>query len=179
MDASLVVITLAIVGLTAFLSFVTALKYGMSNPFARMRLIMTAFFAFIVATLTFAFWRYTFASLPYTVPAFLVGVAMGYVVGVREAERRLAAEGLSHYISHFAHIHIEDLKELRWWSLINFYTVMGALLLINFVGLSTVIFDGRESWAIATCVFGAFLIGTIVPYLVHLWSTNAASQLAK
>ena len=79
-------------------------------------------------------------------------------------------------MEHFAHIHLGDIAQLQWWALINFYTVMAALLLINLVGLSTVIFEGRESWALATCAVGAFLLGSIAPYLAHLWSLPAGKQ---
>jgi hypothetical protein len=161
---------LAIIGLTVFLIYVTALKYVIGSPFVRTRLIMTSFFVFIVVTLTISFWQYALVSLKFTVPTALVGMLVGYVVGVREAERKLMAQGIEHYLEHFAHVHIMDLQKLHWWSLINFYSIMGGLLLINLVGLSTVIFKGRESWAIATCAVGAFLLGSIVPYLVHLWS---------
>ncbi len=174
--ATATTITLILAGLTVFLVFSAALKYTELSNFARMRLIMTAFFFFIVATLTAAFWHYTLASLPYTIPAALIGALVGYVVGVREAERRLMAHGFEHYLEHFAHIHSTDLQQLKWWSLINFYSVMGALVLINLVGLSTVIFAGHESWALATCAVGAFLLGTIVPYLMHLWTLTAANE---
>ena len=85
-------------------------------------------------------------------------------------------EGFENYVEHFAHVHLADVTKLQWWSLVNFYSVTGALLLINFVGLSTVIFAGSETWAIATCVFGAFLIGTVAPYIIHLWSIRAAQN---
>ena len=85
-------------------------------------------------------------------------------------------QGIEEYMEHFAHIHFHDIKSLTWWSFINFYSVMGALLLINLVGLSNVIFEGAELWAITTSIFGAFLIGTIVPYLAHLWSIKARHQ---
>lgn len=161
--------TVVIVGLTLFLIYITALKYVIQSPFVRTRLIMTSFFVFIVTTLTISFWEYALVSLKFTIPATLVGALVGYVVGVREAERKMMVQGLEHYIEHFAHVHVTDLQKLHWWSLVNFYSVMGGLLLINLVGLSTVIFKGRESWAIATCVVGAFLLGSIAPYLVHLW----------
>lgn len=163
-------IIIAILVLTLFLTYITGLKYAVTDTFTRTRLNMTSFFLFIVATLTISFWPYALASVPYTAPAALLGVIIGYVVGVREAERKLMMLGLNNYLEHFAHIHIKDLKELRWWSIVNFYSVMGALLLINLVGFSNVILKGKESWVITTCAVGAFLLGTIVPYLLHLWS---------
>ncbi len=166
-----VIVVLAV--LTLFLSYTLVLKYAVQNRFVRTRLVMTSFFCFIVVTLTVSFWQYTLATLPFTIPATLGGIVVGYVVGVREAERKLAMQGLNYYMEHFAHVHLDDVAEFNWWSLINFYSVMGGLLLINLVGLSNVIFGGAEKWAILTSVVGAFLLGTIVPYLIHLWSISA------
>ncbi len=166
-------ISIAVALLALFLVLSTALKYAVRDNFHRTRLIMTLFFFFIIITLTMAFWRYTLASLPSTIPAALAGVALGYVAGVREAQRKLMEQGVEFYREHFHHVHFMDIQNLSWWSVINFYSVMGALVLINLVGLSTVFFVGRESWAIASCVVGALLLGSLVPYLVHLWSLPA------
>lgn len=176
MDTLSLTIVAAIAVLTVFLLFISALRYAIPDSFVRTRLIMTIFFCFIVVTLTLSFWRYTLQSLAFTIPALLVGMIVGHFVGVKAAQERLMIEGAEHYVEHFAHVHFENIAKLQWWSLINFYSVMGALLLINFVGLSTVIFAGAEDWAIATCVFGAFLIGTIAPYIIHLWSIKAAQN---
>lgn len=170
-ETSTIIFSLAI--LVLFLSYITGLKYVIENHFVRTRLIMTSFLVFVVITLTASFWRYTLDSLPFTVPALAVGAFIGYVIGVRAERAKLDAVGIQYYLEHFAHIHVSDLKALSWWSIINFYSVMGGLVLINLVGLSTVIFAGRESLAIATCAVGAFLVGTLVPYIVHLWSVKA------
>jgi hypothetical protein len=167
LPASIIVV---IAVLTVFLVFITALKYAVQDNFTRMRLMMTAYFCFIVTTLTISFWEFFFATLPYTVPAGAAGVALGYLVGVRTAEAKLAAQGLAHYVEHFAHIHAHELQALNWWSVINFYSVMSALLLINLVGLTTVLLHNLKPMALVTSAFGAFLIGSIVPYLIHLWS---------
>ena len=167
-------ITLVIALLTVFLCFVVGLRYADISNFMRTRLVMTSFFLFIVATLTISFWEYRIASLPYTVPAALLGLLLGYLLGVRTEQQKLRVAGIEHYMEHFAHVHLYDLTSLNWWSVINFYTVMGGLLLINLVGLSTVIFGGDAQSAIRTSMVGAFLLGTIVPYLVHLWSIRAA-----
>jgi hypothetical protein len=143
----------------------------MSN-FARTRLVMTAFFFFIVCTLTVSFSNYTTATLPYTVPAFFAGILLGYYFGVQAAEQKLKAQGLEHYLEHFAHVHFKDIATLNWWSVVNFYTVMGGLVLINLVGASTVLFHSAEYTVVRTSAVGAFLLGTIVPYLLHLWSIN-------
>ncbi len=169
-------IVVTIVILTAFLSFITALKYAIGNHFVRTRLIMTSFFFFIVATLTVSFWEYALATLPFTIPSFIAGAMLGYFVGVPAAEARLKAEGLRNYMRHFAHVHLHRFKDLTWWSVVNFYSVMSALVLINLVGLSTVIFHEAKNWAIATSVVGAFLLGTIAPYLAHLWSIKAVQN---
>lgn len=166
-----IIITVAL--LTLFLSALTALKYSVRSNFVRTRAIMTLFFFFIVATLTISYWQFFFATLPYTIPAGLVGVVVGYVVGVRAAEKKLSVQGLAHYMENFAHIHFHEVRALNWWVLINFYTVMSALLLINLVGLTTVIFHNTKPLTLLTSAVGAFLIGTIVPYLIHLWSISA------
>jgi hypothetical protein len=140
---------------------------------------MSFFFIFIVATLSISFWDLAFMTLPYTIPALGIGILAGYVLGVRTERQKLAMQGLEHYMEHFAHIHLHDFRSFTWWSFINFYSVMGGLFLMNLVGLSNVIFSGVEMWAIATSVFGAFLIGTIVPYLAHLWSINVSDQRSK
>jgi len=176
MDSLVLSTTTAIAALAAFTIFVSALRYAVSDSFARTRLSMTAFFCFIVVTLTMAFWRYTFDSLPFVAPAFALGLIVGHFVGVKKAQERLMLEGFEHYLEHFAHVDIFDARSLRWWPLINFYSIAGALILINFVGLSNVIFAGRESWALAACAVGAFLLGTIAPYLIHLWAINPAQN---
>lgn len=176
MESLSLVIVAAIAILTVFLSVITALKYAISNKFVRTRLSMTLFFCFIVATLTLSFWPYALASLVFTVPAVLLGAAVGHIVGVRAAKERLMLEGMEQYVEHFAHVHITDVAKMQWWSLINFYSIAGALLLINFVGLSTVIYKDSEALVMATCVFGAFLIGSVVPYLIHLWSIKAPQK---
>lgn len=165
-------ILLAIALLTLFLSYLVVLKYNVPSNFNRTRLGMTSFFFFIVITLTLSFWHFTLATLPYTIPAFIVGGFLGYLVGVRGAEDRLKAEGIAHYREHFAHVHIRGLTNLTWWSVVNFYSVAGALVLINLVGFSTVIVRS-ELLAIATSSVGALLLGTIAPYLYHLWSIGA------
>lgn len=166
-------ITITVALLTVFLSFITVLKYAVEDDFVRTRLIMTSFFFFIVATLTISFYKHTAATLPFTIPAWILGVAVGYIGGVRAAQARLKLEGVRHYMRHFAHVHIKNASDITWWSVVNFYSVMSALVLINLVGLSTVIFRQAENWAVATSTVGAFLLGTIAPYLVHLWRIRA------
>lgn len=163
-------ITVTIALLAAFLVFITVLKYAVESPFVRTRLIMSSFFLFIVATLTVSFSDYFLATLPFTVPAGFLGVLVGSLVGVPAAEARLKTEGVRNYIKHFAHVHIDELKDVTWWSVINFYSIISALVLINLVGLTTVLLHNLKPMALLTSAFGAFLIGTIIPYLAHLWS---------
>lgn len=170
MDPLVASITLVIAVLTIFLSFVIVLKYATEDAFTRTRLVMTAFFVFIVATLTLSYWQFFFDTLPYTLPAGIVGVLTGYLIGVRTAQAKLAAEGAARYLKHFAHIHLRDVLQGNWWAVINFYSVMGALALINLVGLTTIIFHNLKPMTLLTSAFGAFLIGTIIPYLIHLWT---------
>lgn len=162
--------TAAVALLAAFLCALTVLKYAVENYFSRMRGIMTLFFFFIVSTLTLAFWPYAFITLPYAIPAFAIGCMIGYFFGVRAAAQKLARHGVEHYMEHFAHIHLHELRGLNWWSVINFYSITSALVLINLVGFSTVFNRGSEGWAQLTSAVGAFLLGSIVPYLIHLWS---------
>ena len=168
---STIVINIAVLAL--FLTFIAVIKYAVSNDFVRARLLMTSFFCFIVLTLTMSFWHYAQATLPFTTPAAALGIVGGYILGVRTEQRKLRMQGLQHYMQHFAHIHLSDFQSLTWWSFINFYSIMGGLLLINLVGFSTVIFHNSEKLAIATSVVGAFLLGTIMPYLLHLWTIRA------
>ncbi len=169
-------VTLTIAALAAFFIYLTAVKYAVEDEFDRTRLIMTAFFAFIVFTLSVAFWPYRYTSLPYAAPALLVGIGLGYFVAVRAAQERLMMEGVAQYIEHATHVHMKDVRALRWWSLINFYSVMGALLIINLVGLSMVWLKGNDTIAITTCVLGAFGEGTLAPYLYHLWSIRRSNR---
>ena len=64
-------IIVAVAILTVFLSLTIGLRYAIRSNFVRTRLIMTAFFVFIVVTLTVSFWHYALATLPYTIPAAL------------------------------------------------------------------------------------------------------------
>lgn len=164
-------IVLAIAVLALFLSYLVVLKYTVRENFHRTRLSMTSFFFFIVVTLSLSFWQYAAHTLPYTIPAFAVGIALGYLVGVRGAEERLKQEGREHYREHFAHVHVRGLSDLSWWSIVNFYTIMGALILINLVGFSTVLVPS-EALGIGTSVVGALLLGSIAHYLLHLWTIS-------
>lgn len=165
--------------LTLFLSLLLVLKYAVTSNFVRTRIVMSAFFWFIVATLTLAFWPYFLATLPFAVPAGFLGMAIGYFVAVREAKEKLRTQGIEYYMEHFAHIHLKDITGFSWWSVVNFYTVAGALVLINFVGFSNVILGGSKMGAIVTSALGAFLLGTIFPYLAHLWTIKTTTHRSK
>ncbi|MES2006503.1 MAG: hypothetical protein V4436_00175 [Patescibacteria group bacterium] len=163
-----IIVTIAV--LTVFLSSVVVLKYAVEDNFSRTRLMMTAFFFFIVTTLTVSFWEFFFATLPYTIPAGMLGVLAGFAIGVPAAEERLKKEGLSRYRHDFAQLEVKGIRGFHWWSVVNFYTAVAALVLINLVGLTTVLLHNLKPMALATSAFGAFMIGSIFPYLVHLWS---------
>jgi hypothetical protein len=180
MDQLLVSTTIAIAALAAFLIFITALKYAMADTFMRTRLIMTAFVLFIVIAITASFWRYTIPSLGFSVPALVLGMLVGHLIGVRAAQEKLVAQGVERYIEHITHVNLGDPQNLEWWSVINFYTIAGALVIINLLGLSVVLFNQSLMLALTTCAIGAFLVGTLVPYLVHLWSlgTNQSTPAA-
>lgn len=172
-------VIVSIVALTLFLILLTALKYAVRDPFTRTRLIMTGFFVFIVTTLTVSYWEFFFDTLPFTVPAGALGVLVGWLVGVRAAEKRLHTHGLTHYMEHFAHIHIKDISAFNWWAVVNFYSVMSALALINLVGFTTVIFHNLMPLTLLTSAVGAFLIGSIIPYLTHLWSISVRQKRSR
>jgi hypothetical protein len=163
-------ITIVIALLAIFLVSITALKYFIKNNFVRTRLMMTALFAFIIITLTIAFRDSVSLTLPYTTPALFTGIVLGYLIGVQTERQKLMTHGLEYYMEHFAHIHSKDVRTMTWWSVVNFYSIMCGLVLINMVGFTTVILQGSPLFTIITSVVGALLIGSIVPYLAHLWS---------
>jgi hypothetical protein len=166
-------IILNIAVLTTFFIFIVVVKFAIENDFLRTRLIMSGFFIFIVTTLTICFKEYFFATLPYTIPAGIIGVIAGFIIGVPAAEVRLKKEGLARYKHDFAEIEVKGIRGFQWWTLINFYTVAAALILINLVGLTTVLLHNLMPMALITSAFGAFLIGTILPYLYHLWTIRS------
>jgi hypothetical protein len=166
-----IIITIAI--LAAFLILLVVLKYAVENEFTRTRLIMSAFFAFIVTTLTICFKDFFMATLPYTIPAGFAGVVAGYFIGLPAAEERLKKEGINRYRQDFASVEVRGIKGFKWWTLLNFYTILSALALINLVGFTTVLLHNLKPMALLTSAFGAFLIGSILPYLYHLWKIKA------
>lgn len=156
--------------LALFLIAITVFKYLIQDAFTRTRFMMTGLFLFIVLTLTIAFWPFALMTLPYTIPAFGVGILIGYLVGVQTERQKILVQGIEHYIEHFAHIEDEDFKNMTWWTVINFYSVTAALVLINLVGFTNVITHSSPVFVIVTTTVGAALIGSIVPYLAHLWT---------
>jgi hypothetical protein len=169
MDYHSELVTLGIVALTVFLSLITALKYVIRNNFIRTRLIMSSFVIFIIFTMGVSFWDSIQRSLVYIGLSLAAGMVIGYAVAVQAEKEKIRKHGLHHYAKHFAHVHVRDFKALTWWSFINFYSIIGGLALINLIGLSTVIFR-TEVWAIFSLTVGAFLLGTLLPYVIHLWS---------
>lgn len=165
--------TIIVIALLAlFLISITVFKYAIANKFLQTRLIMSALFVFIVLTLSIAFWPSATITLPYSFPAFCLGVVLGYFIGVRTERQKITVLGLEHYMERFARIDHEDVKKLTWWSVINFYSVMCGLVLINLVGFTNIILSGSPLFIIITSVVGAALVGSIVPYLAHLWTIS-------
>jgi len=163
-----IIVNIALLAL--FLISLAVAKYAIVNNFARTRFIMSALFAFIVITLSISFWPYALMTLPYTIPLFVIGILLGYSIGVRTERQKLLTNGIEHYMEHFAHISHKDLLNFNWWSLINFYSIMCVLILINLVGFTNVILQGSPIFIMATSAVGAAFIGSIVPYLAHLWT---------
>jgi hypothetical protein len=97
-------------------------------------------------------------------------MGLGYAIGVRTEQQKLMMQGIENYMERFAIIEHADIKNLSWWSVVNFYSIMSGLILINLVGFTNIILKGNTSFIILTSVVGAALIGSIVPYLAHLWT---------
>lgn len=168
--SSTVSVIVAIALLAVLLIGITASRYAIKNNFMRTRLVMSAFFAYIVLTLSISFWAYSSLTLPFAIPGLLLGMLLGYFIGVRTERQKLTMQGIERYIERFAHIEPEDVKNLSWWTVVNYYSIMGALVLINLVGFTNVILRGSPLFIIITSTLGAVLIGSILPYLAHLWS---------
>jgi hypothetical protein len=163
-----ILIDLALLAL--FLISLTAAKYAFKDKFTRTRFIMTALFLYIVATLTVSFWHLAVDTLPFVIPAFIVGVVLGHLVGVRTEQQKIMMHGLERYMERFAHISKDDMRNFTWWSFVNFYSITCVLILINLVGITNVLLHGSRLLTIETSVVGAAFIGSIVPYLIHLWT---------
>jgi hypothetical protein len=165
--------------LALFLISVAAARYATQDNFVRTRFVMSGLFVFLVASLSISFGDLALATLPFAAPAFLAGALLGEVVGVHTERQKIFIHGVEQYMERFAHIGRDDLKNLTWWSFINFYSVTSVLVLINLIGFTSVLQGRSETLAIATSMVGAALIGSIVPYLVHLWRVprmHAATQ---
>jgi hypothetical protein len=162
--------------LATFLISIAASRYVTQNAFSRTRFLMSVLFIYIVATLTTTYWRLALETIPFVVPAFLVGLLIGSVVGVRAERQKLFMHGMERYMERFAHIGKEDLQNFTWWSFINFYSISCVLILINLIGFTTVIMESSNAIGIAVSVLGAALVGSIVPYLFHLWTLQASTQ---
>lgn len=164
-------ITLVIAILAAFLISIAAAKYAIRDNFVRTRFIMSALFVFIVSTLSISFLPFAALTFPYALPGFLVGIILGQAIGVRTEQQKIVEHGIEHYMERFAHISHEDVRRLTWWSIVNFYSIMCGLVLINLIGFTNIILHGQHtSFIIGTSIVGALFVGSIFPYLVHLWA---------
>jgi hypothetical protein len=170
MSGTALTITIAVALLALFLISITIFKFAVKNTFTRTRFMMSTLFIFIVLTLSISFWPYAYLTLPYAIPALIVGMILGYAIGVRTARQKLMMQGIERYMERFAIIEHSDVKNLNWWSLVNFYSIMSGLILINLVGFTNVILKGNSTFIIFTSIVGAALIGSIIPYLAHLWT---------
>lgn len=172
-------ITAVIALLAAFLISIAAFKYAIEDNFLRTRLVMSALFIFIVSTLTISFWPYAGLTFNYSFPALLIGIILGQIIGVRTEQQKIIEEGVERYAEHFAHIRKEDVKKLTWWSVINYYSISCGLILINLIGFTNIILHGSENFIIATSVVGALFTGSIIPYLIHLWSLSFTHHITR
>lgn len=168
---------IAVIALLAlFLISITVSKYAIHSNFARTRFTMSALFSFIVLTLSISFWPSARLTFPFALPMLLLGMLLGYAIGVRTERQKLMMHGVERYMERFAHIDPQDLKNLTWWSFINFYSIMCGLVLINLVGFTNVILQESRVFTILTSMVGAAFIGSILPYLAHLWSIPLARR---
>ena len=104
----------------------------------------------------------------------MLGMLLGYFIGVRTERQKIMMQGIERYMERFARIENSDIKKMTWWSFVNFYSVMCGLVLINLVGFTNVILRGSPLFIIITTSVGAALIGSILPYLAHLWTLPLA-----
>lgn len=169
-------ITAVIALLAAFLVSIPVVKYAIRDDFSRTRFIMSELFLFITATLTISFWPYAGLTFNYSFPSFLVGIILGQIIGVRTERQKIIEHGVEHYMEHFAHINKRDAQKLTWWSIINFYSIMAGLVVINLIGFTNIILRGTPLFIIGTSMVGAAFMGSIVPYLVHLWMLEFTHQ---
>lgn len=169
MDTNIIAVVTALAALVIFLCLVTVLKYAIRGNFTRTRIIMTALLFFLVAVVLLAFGPYITESATTMFTAFLLGLFIGERAGVRPAQRKIATDGVQHYIEHYVTDNKDEIKTLTWWSIVNFYAILCALIMMNLIGLSRILFEGHTTIAIGVVAFGAFLIGTILPYIIHLW----------
>lgn len=169
MDTNIIAVMTALAALVIFLCLVVVLKYAIKGNFTRTRIILTLLLGFLVAVVLLAFWQHIAASATTMLTAFLLGVLIGERGGVRPAQRKIATEGVRYYMEEFVHTSKEELKAFTWWSIVNFYAIMCALIMMNLVGLSRILFDGNMYLATGVVAFGAFLIGVTLPYVIHLW----------
>lgn len=172
-------VTAVLALLAAFLITIAAVRYAIADDFRRTRLIMSALFLFIVSTLTISFWPYAGLTFNYSFPALLIGIILGQIIGVRTEQQKIVEQGIERYAERFAHIHKEDVKRLTWWSIINYYSISCGLILINLIGFTNIILHGSEQFIIATSVVGALFTGSIIPYLIHLWSLSFTHHITR
>jgi cytochrome bd-type quinol oxidase subunit 2 len=165
-------ITAVIAILAAFLISLAVAKYTIKDNFVRTRLIMSALFLFITTTLSISFWPYALLTFNYSFPSFLIGIILGQIIGVRTEQQKIVEHGIERYAERFARVSAEDVKKLTWWSIINFYSIMCGLVLINLIGFTNIILHGSPAFIIATSMVGALFVGSIVPYLIHLWTVR-------
>jgi hypothetical protein len=172
MDTNIIAVVTALAALVIFLCLVTVLKYAIRGNFTRTRVILTLLLVFLVAVVLLAFWQYIAASATTMFTTFLLGILVGERAGVRPAQRKIAIDGVQHYMEHYITSNKDEIKTLTWWGLVNFYAIMCALIMMNLIGLSRILFEGNRELAIAVVALGTFLIGTIVPYIIHLWRVH-------
>jgi hypothetical protein len=158
--------------LSAYLFFLLLMKHRTRSSFALTRITLTSFVVFAFLTLFVVYWRFVIDEAVWASIALLAGTFVGRFLAVEASQKRIAEEGLGNYFEHYLHIHIKSLHKVEWYSLVNVHTIIVALVLINMLGLNELIFESPE-WTRFSIVFANFLVGTCIPYMIHLWTLKA------
>lgn len=159
--------------LSAYFFFLLLMRHAVRNHFLITRFTITAFIVYMFATLIVVYWTPMMDNAVQGSVAFLAGLVLGRFMAVTVERRKIAEEGLSNYLEHYLHIHIKSLENLEWWSIVNVHTVIVTLIFIDLLGLNRTVYDSAPA-TLFIVVLALFLVGTVIPYAVHLWTIKAS-----
>lgn len=163
----LMIITVGLIS-TYLLSLLYA-KHTVRSSFMLTRVTVSAFVVTMFTVLFIVYWQYVVDYAVSASFALLAGTLVGHFLAVEVERHKISERGLAHYVEHYLHVHVKTLDNLEWWSVVNVHTIIVTLLLVNIIGLNELIFDSPE-WTRFIIVASNFLIGTTIPYLIHLWT---------